>query len=67
MVSKTVKKAEKIAKTPAQIRKPFKQKAGLPETKVLRNAFPNASHARASKRKSLEKKARQQKRKEKTT
>ena len=64
MVSKTVKKAEKIAKTPAQIRQ-FKERAGKLPAKVLRNAFPNASHHRESQRKSLEKKARQLKREQK--
>ena len=59
MVSKTTKKAEKIvSKTPAQLRH-FKQRSGKPIAKVLRNAFPNASHHRETQRKSLKKKARQ--------
>ena len=61
MVLKTTKKAEKIAKTPAQLRH-FKQRAGKLPAKVLRNAFPNASHHRETQRKSLKKKARQLKR-----
>ena len=64
MVLKTVKKAEKIAKTPAQLRQ-FKQRTGKPIAKVLRNAFPNASHHRETQRKSLKKKARQLKREQK--
>ena len=64
MVLKTAKKAEKIAKTPAQIRQ-FKQRAGKPIAKVLRNAFPSASHHRETQRKSLKKKARQLKREQK--
>ena len=64
MVSKTIKKAEKITKTPAQLRQ-FKQRAGKPIAKVLRNAFPNASHRRETQRKSLKKKARQLKREQK--
>ena len=64
MVSKTVKKAEKIAKTPAQIRQ-FKQRAGKLPARVLRNAFPNASHHREAQRKSIKKKARQLKREQK--
>ena len=64
MVSKTAKKAEKIvSKTPAQLRQ-FKQRAGGP-AKVLRNAFPSASHHREIQRKSLKKKARQLKREQK--
>ena len=64
MVSKTTKKAEKIAKTPAQLRQ-FKQRGGKPIAKVLRNAFPSASHHRETQRKSLKKKARQLKREQK--
>ena len=64
MVSKTTKKAEKIAKTPAQLRQ-FKQRGGKPIAKVLRNAFPSASHRRETQRKSLKKKARQLKREQK--
>ena len=61
MVSKTAKKAEKIAKTPAQIRQ-FKQRAGKLPANILRKAFPNASHHRETQRKSLKKKAHQLKR-----
>ena len=60
MVSKTVKKAEKIA----QIRQ-SEQRTGKLPAKVLRNAFPNASHHRETQRKSLKKKARQLKREQK--
>ena len=65
MVLKTAKKAEKmVSKTPAQLRQ-FKQRAGKPIAKVLRNAFPSASHHRETQRKSLKKKARQLKREQK--